>query len=193
MSGFFSSAFQGLASLFAPASPPAPVAPPSSASRTSAASSTAAPATVAAPAPPPADPAVGFWRGVFAAAISVALTKPGQGRRTDALRRVIGGSIGGALALGLLFGAGSATPARAEGPICADRAKVVERLREKYGESREAVGLLQDQRVVEVWRSEKTGSWTIVVTLPSGATCLLAAGDNWEEVNEPAPVAGRGI
>jgi len=43
--------------------------------------------------------------------------------------------------------------------------------------------------VVEFLSSD-AGTWTMLVTFPSGATCLLAAGDNWRD-QQPARVAER--
>ena len=63
---------------------------------------------------------------------------------------------------------------------CAERATVVAQLQERYGETRQSMGLGQNNAVVEVFASADTGTWTIVVTLPSGMTCLVASGESWE-------------
>ncbi len=76
--------------------------------------------------------------------------------------------------------------------VCADGAKVVDCLRSKCGERRRGVGVAEGQRVMEVWASEASGSWTIVMTLPDGSSCLIAAGEDWEPLADPTPVAGRG-
>ena len=68
---------------------------------------------------------------------------------------------------------------------CADRAQVVKRLAERYGESRQTIGLSSDNSVVEVFASMDTGSWTITVTQPGGMTCLVAAGQAFRYRNEP--------
>jgi len=68
---------------------------------------------------------------------------------------------------------------------CADRALVVERLAQSYGESRQSIGLASDNSVVEVFASMDTGSWTITVTRPGGPTCLVAAGQAFQYLNEP--------
>ena len=38
--------------------------------------------------------------------------------------------------------------------------------------------------VVEVWANEATGSWSFVVTLPTGMACITGAGKSYEEVND---------
>ena len=75
---------------------------------------------------------------------------------------------------------------------CADHAQVVERLAERYGESRQSIGLGSDNSMVEVFASSETGSWTITVTMPGGQTCLVAAGQAYQHVDEPLPVEDSG-
>lgn len=66
---------------------------------------------------------------------------------------------------------------------CGKRAKIVERLEAKYGETRQSMGLAQNNGVVEVFASDESGTWTIVITLPNGMTCLVAAGNAFQEVD----------
>lgn len=80
----------------------------------------------------------------------------------------------------------TATAASAE-PNCGPRAAVVTHLSENFGESRQSIGMGQDGRVVELFASLETGSWTITVTLPNGTTCLVAAGEAFELLAE-API-----
>lgn len=74
---------------------------------------------------------------------------------------------------------------QAQSRSCADRAVVVERLAQSYGESRQSIGLASDNTMVEVFASMDTGSWTITVTRPGGPTCLVAAGQAYQYLNEP--------
>ena len=74
---------------------------------------------------------------------------------------------------------------QAQSRSCADRAMVVERLAQSYGESRQSIGLASDNTMVEVFASMDTGSWTITVTRPGGPTCLVAAGQAYQYLNEP--------
>ena len=39
-----------------------------------------------------------------------------------------------------------------------------------------------DAYVVEVFASDESGTWTIVITLPNGMTCLVAAGNAFQDV-----------
>jgi hypothetical protein len=72
-------------------------------------------------------------------------------------------------------------------PNCAPRDIVVERLAEKFGETRQSLGIGAQGAVVEVFASDETGSWTITVTNPHGLTCLVASGQSFEATSESLP------
>ncbi len=74
---------------------------------------------------------------------------------------------------------------------CAQRDQVVERLQNKYGETRQSMGLGNNNGVVEVFASLDTGTWTILVTLPNGMSCLIASGQSWEQVADKAVAPGN--
>ena len=65
---------------------------------------------------------------------------------------------------------------------CAPHDIVVERLADRYGETRQSIGLASNNTVVEVFASTDTGSWTITVTRPGGPTCLVASGQAFQQV-----------
>ncbi len=72
------------------------------------------------------------------------------------------------------------TPAIAQAQMaCGTRNTVVEKLGEKYSETRRGFGLAGSEAIFEIWASEATGSWTILKTTPNGLTCVMAVGDNW--------------
>jgi len=74
---------------------------------------------------------------------------------------------------------------------CASRDVVVAQLSDKYGESRQSIGLGSNDAVVEVFASTATGTWTITVTLPSGRTCIVAAGSSFEALAEAPVIPGN--
>ena len=82
------------------------------------------------------------------------------------------------------------TTVLAQGQNCSNRDQVVERLATKYGESRQSIGMAPKGRVVEVYASLETGTWTITVTMPNGITCLVASGQSYENLEEPVEPAG---
>jgi hypothetical protein len=67
----------------------------------------------------------------------------------------------------------------------------VRKLEERFGETLRSVGLQQDENLVEVYSSERTGTWTILMTRPDGMTCLLASGQLWEQDAAPLQKAGE--
>ncbi|WP_108259548.1 hypothetical protein [Mangrovicoccus ximenensis] len=65
---------------------------------------------------------------------------------------------------------------------CAERDNVLKRLSGNYGETRQSIGLGANNSLVEVFASDKTGTWTITVTMPDGMTCLIASGQSYEKL-----------
>ena len=85
----------------------------------------------------------------------------------------------------------SALPSTAETRlVCGPRGDVVAGLKQKYAEEPVSMGLASNGTVIEVFASE-AGTWTILMTHPNGLSCLLTAGENWENLS--AKVAGAGI
>jgi len=95
--------------------------------------------------------------------------------------------LAAAFALSML----SPVPANAHQARCADRARVMDMLQSRFGESRRGMGLAADQAIMEIFASAETGSWTITVTFPGGTTCLLASGHGYEPVHEALPADDR--
>ncbi|UUX51988.1 hypothetical protein NUH88_09840 [Nisaea acidiphila] len=91
-------------------------------------------------------------------------------------------------AAGLLF---AAAPVQALEPqLCAQHSKLVAQLGEKYGETVSASGFDGAGNFVEVF-SSKNGTWTIAISVPGGMTCVIAAGEDWQE--EKAPRLGAEV
>lgn len=44
------------------------------------------------------------------------------------------------------------------------------------------MGLASNGSVLEILTSRSGESWSILVTMPNGMTCLIASGENWEKV-----------
>lgn len=74
--------------------------------------------------------------------------------------------------------------------MCGERAQIVEQLKVKYKEAPQAVGIVSDNGVAELFVSEK-GTWTMLMTLASGKSCIIAAGHSWDAV--PTLARGTGI
>jgi len=82
----------------------------------------------------------------------------------------------------LILGMAAAAPPMAEAQIlaCGIRADVIERLGDKYGETRRGGGLAGPSAIIELYASEKTGSWTLLRTDTRGLSCVMAAGEGWQ-------------
>jgi hypothetical protein len=72
-----------------------------------------------------------------------------------------------------------AVPVAAQTMLCGQREMVINELTGRYGEEVRGMGLAHQNRIVEVFVSEETGTWTITVTSPNGTTCLMAAGQHF--------------
>ncbi len=59
-----------------------------------------------------------------------------------------------------------------------DRAAMLDRLAVEYGEQLTEVKMIENFGLVEVLRSPSKGTWTIILTKPSGISCMLAAGES---------------
>lgn len=86
---------------------------------------------------------------------------------------------------------GAWQPAEAQSRPCAERAVVIERLETRLGQTRQSMGFNRANGVVEVFASDETGTWTILVTTPTGQSCLIASGEMWEPNAEFLGKAGE--
>ncbi len=71
------------------------------------------------------------------------------------------------------------------GAVCGDRTSLLKQLAGNYKEAPASMGLAANGSVVEVTKSE-TGTWTILLTHPNGVTCVIAAGEHWENLKQKA-------
>jgi hypothetical protein len=96
--------------------------------------------------------------------------------------------------LGLVF-ALSTTSASANGPntaqytSCANHDSMKSYLQDKFAEVPVSVGLQADGRLLQVFASEQSGTWSIVATTPGGLSCIVAVGEAWQ-VLPTGPLAG---
>ena len=68
----------------------------------------------------------------------------------------------------------------AQQPMCTERNAVLNQLSNQYSEAPVAMGVANNGGVLEILSSSARKSWTIILTMPSGVTCMIAAGENWE-------------
>lgn len=91
----------------------------------------------------------------------------------------------------LIFGAVALGPPAVAQSTCMPRDNLVDSLNSKFSETLAGGGLQTEQRLIEVWRSADSGTFTIIMTRPDGISCVLAAGQNWHDsAAVPAGVSG---
>ena len=74
---------------------------------------------------------------------------------------------------------------------CGPRDNVLAVLSERYGETRQSIGLGASGQVMEVFASLDTGTWTILITSPAGLSCLVAHGGSFEPRTEEQEPTGQ--
>ena len=83
----------------------------------------------------------------------------------------------------LVFGLAATAPPPVEAQTnCGLREQVTENLRQTWQETQIGAGLHRADRLIEVWSAE-TGTFTILLTLPNGISCILLAGTDWVDVS----------
>jgi hypothetical protein len=86
-------------------------------------------------------------------------------------------AIIGALVIGSCF---VTTEAVAQA-ICGNHNLVIDNLQQAYAEAPISMGVTSGGAVIEVFASAE-GTWTLVITQPNGVSCLIAAGQDWEQL-----------
>jgi hypothetical protein len=94
------------------------------------------------------------------------------------------GSVVASVMLGAAAGAGAEVQAQ-QRPPCAPLAELAAKLDTIFGETPAGRGLGQDGRLLEIYASAKTGTWTAVVLAPGGLACVLAIGKDWQQIAQP--------
>ncbi len=88
-----------------------------------------------------------------------------------------GNSVGGiVLGLFILLIAFPALAAK----NCGNRSHFLQQLKNNFGENRVAIGVTDSGSVVEILASENGSTWTLILTMPNGKTCVMATGKYWE-------------
>jgi hypothetical protein len=99
-------------------------------------------------------------------------------------RRVATFALAAALAL-------SSGPAAGQLARCASRDSLVAWLETTFREQRTAFGVSQSGTLLELFVS-RSGSWTMLLSFPDGVTCIIDAGDAWQDFRPAADDAKDG-
>ena len=98
---------------------------------------------------------------------------------------VLRGLAATALAVALVVGFRATASAQS---VCTTRTEVTKQLDSRYSEAPVAIGLAGSGGVIEVFATSDGSTWTIIITMPDGTSCMMAAGEAWE--NLPALLRG---
>lgn len=63
---------------------------------------------------------------------------------------------------------------------CSPRQDVLSQLATKFKETPVAIGLANNGGLLEVLTAGNGETWTIIITMPNGMSCLVAAGEDWQ-------------
>lgn len=66
-------------------------------------------------------------------------------------------------------------------PLCNARNVVLTSLKGNFSEKPTSMGLASNGNVVELLNSNE-GSWSIIMTMPNGVSCLMASGNYWQKL-----------
>ena len=69
---------------------------------------------------------------------------------------------------------------------CSPRTDVLSQLAQKFKEAPVAVGLANNGGLLEVLTNGTGSTWTIIITMPNGVSCLVAAGEAWQPTEHVA-------
>lgn len=76
----------------------------------------------------------------------------------------------------------AASPTLAQSASCTERTTVLKQLAGQYSEAPVAMGLANNGGVIELLNSRDRTTWTLIITMPDGLTCPIAAGQSWESI-----------
>ncbi len=94
------------------------------------------------------------------------------------------------VAISLLMGMPSLAMAQT---ICIDRTDMLDRLAAEFEEHLAEVKMIKDQGLVEILKSSTKGTWTVILTKPSGTSCVIATGEGLPATGTDDQAADTGI
>ena len=94
-----------------------------------------------------------------------------------------------AILTALTIGSFLIAPAAWAQPVCGSHNTVSDNLKKAYSEAPVSMGITTGGGIIEIFASNE-GSWTMVITQPDGVSCLIAVGQNWENLPDPKMISG---
>ena len=78
--------------------------------------------------------------------------------------------------------------ASAQSMMCTKRVNLLKELNGKYQEYRQGLGITAANKGAMEFYVSETGTWTIIMSLTNGNSCIVAAGHSWQAL----PIVARG-
>ena len=72
----------------------------------------------------------------------------------------------------------AAPPSRAQG-TCGPRTDLARLLSQQHAEAPVALGLDSNGNLMEIFASKLGETWTLVMSMPNGISCIVTAGEGW--------------
>jgi hypothetical protein len=91
-------------------------------------------------------------------------------------------------AAALMMASVASAQAQAQAPACVKRTDLIKHLSAKYHEAPAAVGLADNGSLLEVFASKSGETWTVTVTMPNGISCMVATGQDWQDLPRVAQI-----
>ncbi len=66
---------------------------------------------------------------------------------------------------------------------CTTHPEIAKQLKSRHSEAPVAIGLADNAGVIEVFSAGDGSTWTMVLTLPDGMSCVMATGEAWEHLS----------
>lgn len=93
------------------------------------------------------------------------------------------------VAVALALSIGSLPSQASAQTLCGKRLDLLFQLAQRFGEVPNAIGITDQGALLDLVVAP-TGTWTMMLTVPGGATCVVATGQHWETL--PATVEQPG-
>ncbi len=74
--------------------------------------------------------------------------------------------------------------AAAEPVACQPHSEALAHFARNYKELPKAAGLTDAGNLIEVLSTSNGSTWSIIITTPNGTSCLVAAGESWQELRQ---------
>lgn len=76
---------------------------------------------------------------------------------------------------------------------CASHATIIKMFDDMFHETQSATALTSAGTLLEVLTASDGSTWTIIVSRPDGLSCVVAAGQNWQDKVNQMPPKGNDL